>query len=197
MTSNIFLKLSYQLLPEEIEGPLLFSQDSELKKTWNTIFISKLLSNFVLDDLDNETIPSNVFHVYNFEGVTKTSDIYRWFTGYGKINVSWKNDNSAFVTIHEDEKLPEVVKLTKENNSEKFDIQTLRDYRNNSDMDTEEPSTPPQYRLHSPPNRTRRSSANLGKRPRPKSIDFVTDDVPKKRRKTNSGEEEASYCVIS
>ena len=200
MTAHIFLKLCGSI-DDTTEHPILFSQTSPLFKLWNIINIARSSANMELArDQSKDTAPENVFHVYDFDMKVRTSDIFKWFSDFGKVSVLWKDDNSAFVTINEPEKL-EAAREFAERSHDEFEIEPLQTFRNNELKMDETDETPPREPLAHPPQRTRRSSLKRPgkKRPRPSSIGF-DDENPserKKRKKDEDAPQKTFECCIS
>lgn len=204
MTAHIFLKLS-NLLDSNTEHPMIFCKESKLYKFWNVVNLSRTDINVELSrNQEDDAGPDNVFHVYGFQASkVKTSDIFNWFSKFGKVTVQWKDDTSAFVIINDRLKLSDAIEFS-EKNHENFFVESLSSFRaqgkrlSDSSSSISTPSTPPPDPLHTPPERTRRSSLKrpAKKRPRPSSIGF-SDTFEEPERKLQKTEHKSFECCIS
>lgn len=204
MTAVIFLKLCFRLDEEMDAKSALSFANSKLSPHWNSINLSRMEANMRLgQNQENVHVPDNVFHVYNFDKKVRTSDIFRWFTDFGKPSVNWKDDTSAYVTINDPALVMKARAWVQTYDGEEFLVETLQALRDKEAQEMEEeplpaPVTPPPVpeRSHSPPRRTRRSSLRGSqKRPRAHSIDMET--TPPRKRPRQSEEPEAQFqCTI-
>jgi hypothetical protein len=151
-----------------------------------------------------ETEREEVFHVFGFAQETKTSDVFGWFSGIGKVQVFWKDDNSLFISVRNPEDIPKFVKLAETVHHKKYSVETLSDFRKKEKDDGKglkeiltpsAPSTPPPVEISEPPRRKSRSSL-VKKRPRPSSIGFEEGEEREPKKFKENDEEGNSFCAI-